>query len=72
MCIVFELLSISLHKLLSQQPGRPNMAIVDIQKISFNVLETLALMKNLKIIHTDLKPDNILLKRYTTCFAYIG
>jgi serine/threonine protein kinase len=40
------------------------MAIIDIQKISVNILETLALLKDMKIIHTDLKPDNILLKRY--------
>jgi serine/threonine protein kinase len=63
MCAVFELLSISLQKLFSQQPGRSNMAIADIQKICFNILETLALLKDMKIIHTDLKPDNILLKR---------
>lgn len=64
MCAVFELLSMSLHKLFSQQPGKPNMAIIDIQKIAFNILETLALLKDMQIIHTDLKPDNILLKRF--------
>ncbi|GAN08902.1 kinase-like protein [Mucor ambiguus] len=64
LCAVFELLSISLHKVLSQRPGRPNLAIKDIQKISFNILETLALLKEMRIIHTDLKPDNILLKRF--------
>ncbi|EPB86863.1 CMGC/DYRK protein kinase [Mucor circinelloides 1006PhL] len=64
LCAVFELLSISLHKVLSQRPGRPNLAIKDIQKISFNILETLALLKDMRIIHTDLKPDNILLKRF--------
>jgi serine/threonine protein kinase len=63
---VFELLSISLHKLFTQQhesSGRIQLAIKDIQKISFNILETLALLKDMRIIHTDLKPDNILLKR---------
>ncbi|OAD01748.1 Ets transcription factor, partial [Mucor lusitanicus CBS 277.49] len=64
LCAVFELLSISLHKVLSQRPGKPNLAIKDIQKISFNILETLALLKEMRIIHTDLKPDNILLKRF--------
>ncbi|KAI8992137.1 kinase-like domain-containing protein [Mycotypha africana] len=62
LCAVFELLSISLHKLFSLQPGKPCMAITDIQMIAFNILQTLALLKEMKIIHTDLKPDNILLK----------
>ncbi|KAG2206301.1 hypothetical protein INT47_007315 [Mucor saturninus] len=61
-CAVFELLSISLHKLFNQQKGRPNLTINDIQKISINILETLALLKEMGIIHTDLKPDNILMK----------
>lgn len=46
-----------------QVTGRPNLAIQDIQKISYNILETLALLKDMRVIHTDLKPDNILLKR---------
>lgn len=63
-CVVFELLSISLHGLFSQQITRPHMSIEDIQQISINVLETLSLLKDMHIIHTDLKPDNILMKRY--------
>lgn len=39
------------------------MSIEDIQQISINVLETLSLLKEMRIIHTDLKPDNILMKR---------
>ncbi|OBZ84447.1 Serine/threonine-protein kinase ppk15 [Choanephora cucurbitarum] len=61
-CAVFELLSISIHKLFSQQTERPRMSIRGIQKVASNVLETLALLKEMRIIHTDLKPDNILLK----------
>lgn len=61
-CVVFELLSISLHGLFSQQISRPHMSIEDIQQISINVLETLSLLKEMRIIHTDLKPDNILMK----------
>lgn len=60
---MFELLSISLYGLFSRQIKKPHLSIEDIQKISFNVLETLALLKEMRIIHTDLKPDNILLKR---------
>ncbi|CAO3650674.1 unnamed protein product [Mucor hiemalis] len=61
-CVVFELLSISLHGLFSQQITKPHMSIEDIQQISINVLETLSLLKDMHIIHTDLKPDNILMK----------
>ncbi|KAI9483173.1 MAG: kinase-like domain-containing protein, partial [Benjaminiella poitrasii] len=61
-CAVFELLSISLHKFLQQKPGKPYLAIYDIQRIASNILETLDLLKDMRIIHTDLKPDNILLK----------
>lgn len=62
-CAVLELLSISLHKLFTQLENGSKLTINDIQKISFHILETLALLKEMRIIHTDLKPDNILLKR---------
>ncbi|GAA5798365.1 hypothetical protein HPULCUR_003767 [Helicostylum pulchrum] len=61
-CAVLELLSISLHKLFTQLENGSKLTINDIQKISFHILETLALLKEMRIIHTDLKPDNILLK----------
>lgn len=58
-CIVFELFSVSLHKVLRQSP---RLSILDIKKIASRILETLDLLKHLHIVHTDLKPDNILLK----------
>ncbi|RCH96806.1 hypothetical protein CU097_013212 [Rhizopus azygosporus] len=58
-CLVFELLSVSLHKVLKQ---KPRLSILDIKLISVRILETLASLADLHIIHTDLKPDNILLK----------
>ncbi|KAI7908213.1 kinase-like domain-containing protein [Cokeromyces recurvatus] len=61
-CAVFELLDISLYKYLHQKPGKAKLVIQDIQKIAFHILETLDLLKDMRIIHTDLKPDNILLK----------
>ncbi|KAI8385718.1 kinase-like domain-containing protein [Blakeslea trispora] len=61
-CAVFELLSISLHRLFRQSSERPQMSMHGIQKIAQSVLETLALLKEMGIIHTDLKPDNVLLK----------
>ncbi|KAI8098155.1 kinase-like domain-containing protein, partial [Gilbertella persicaria] len=62
LCVVFELLSISLQALFRQQPVRPRLSIHDIQQIAIPLLETLARLKEMRIIHTDLKPDNILLK----------
>ncbi|KAG1151168.1 hypothetical protein G6F38_001505 [Rhizopus arrhizus] len=58
-CIVFELLSVSLHRVLRQSP---QLSISDIKPIAFRLLKTLDLLKSLHIVHTDLKPDNILLK----------
>jgi dual specificity protein kinase YAK1 len=62
LCIVFELLSVSLYELKENQ----------FQGISLNfsrliisqILEAMKVVKEARLIHCDLKPENILLKTY--------
>lgn len=57
--IVFELLEKNLYQLQQENKFRP-MAIRDIRTITCQVLKALAKLKELGIIHADLKPENIM------------
>ncbi|KAI8989403.1 kinase-like domain-containing protein [Pilobolus umbonatus] len=61
-CIVFDLFYISYYHLLNSKMGTPRLVMKDIQLITHNLLQTLVTLRNINIIHADLKPDNILLK----------
>lgn len=61
LCIVFELLSISIFDLLKQTSYEGlslNMSRLIISKI----LEAMKVVKEARLIHCDLKPENILFK----------
>ncbi|KAI9298493.1 kinase-like protein, partial [Neoconidiobolus thromboides FSU 785] len=61
LCLVFELLSVSLYDLIKQNKFRglsPNL----IRVFAKQILEGLVLLSEAHIIHADLKPENILLK----------
>ncbi|KAL0076888.1 kinase-like domain-containing protein, partial [Phycomyces blakesleeanus] len=62
LCLVFELLSISLYDLL-QQNSFKGLPMDTIRHICAQLLDTLCVLKQANIIHCDLKPENILLKR---------
>ncbi|XP_070211115.1 dual specificity tyrosine-phosphorylation-regulated kinase 2-like isoform X2 [Littorina saxatilis] len=61
-CISFELMSISLHQLLKKTRGQ-GFSLCKIQKITRGILRCLDLLGKNHIIHCDIKPENILLKR---------
>jgi serine/threonine protein kinase len=60
-CIVFELLSLNLREFLRQSnfTGSP---LSLIRRFSVQILQGLRLLYRLRIVHCDLKPDNILLR----------
>ena len=63
MCLVFELLSISLYELIKQNKFR-GLGTRLIRVFAQQLLDGLSLLNNLRLIHCDLKPENILLKKY--------
>jgi serine/threonine protein kinase len=61
LCLVFELLSISLYDYLKTSHFQPLEAIL-VRKIAIQLLKALIFIRKLRIIHCDLKPENILLR----------
>ena len=59
-CLVFEMLQLNLYDFLKQSKFQP-MPLKHIRPILLQVLTTLLKLKSLRIIHADLKPENIML-----------
>jgi dual specificity tyrosine-phosphorylation-regulated kinase 2/3/4 len=60
-CIITELLSMSLYELLETN----NFASLDmtyIRTFAIQILNALAYLKEIKVVHSDLKPENVMLK----------
>ncbi|KAI9316989.1 kinase-like domain-containing protein [Dichotomocladium elegans] len=62
LCITYELLSYNLHDLLKHNKFR-GLPINMVRVFTVQLLETLVLLKDATVIHCDIKPSNILLKR---------
>lgn len=60
LCIVFELLGLNLYELLKQNQFH-GLLLKLVQLFAYQMLDSLACLKNHRIIHCDLKPENILL-----------
>jgi serine/threonine protein kinase len=76
-CIVFERLGRSLYSLLRKNHYKGNaysgLPINTIAGIARQVLETLQFFhKEVKLVHTDIKPENILLKKETLVFDAVS
>src|SRR3954453_19880679 len=62
LCLVFELLSVNLYELIKQNQFRglsTNLVRVFIAQL----LDALTVLNEARIIHCDLKPENVLLKK---------
>lgn len=60
MCLVFEQLGDSLYEFLKRNEYK-GFFVADIQKVAFQMLKGLSFLKKNRLIHTDLKPENVLL-----------
>ncbi|KAI9515419.1 hypothetical protein NQZ68_026153 [Dissostichus eleginoides] len=59
-CLELEILDMSLFEFLYQKPHR-SLALDEIRPILYQVSVTLQLLQSLGVVHTDLKPENIML-----------
>ena len=63
MCIVFELMSLNLFELVKKNKFR-GMKVGVVRKFAYSIAIALSLVHRKQIIHGDLKPENVLLKKY--------
>ena len=61
LCLVFELLSVNLYELIKQNQFR-GLSTTLVRVFAQQLLNGLSLLNKARLIHCDLKPDNILLK----------
>ncbi|KAI8072317.1 kinase-like domain-containing protein [Gongronella butleri] len=59
-CMVFDLFDLSIFDFLKSNNFRP-FPLIHIQQIAKQLLTSIAFLHSLKVIHTDIKPENILL-----------
>jgi dual specificity tyrosine-phosphorylation-regulated kinase 2/3/4 len=60
-CIITELLATSLYQLLEANHFNP-LDTHNIRAFAIQLLASLAFLKSLNIIHSDIKPENVLMK----------
>ncbi|KAF8375772.1 mbk-2, partial [Pristionchus pacificus] len=61
-CITFELLSINLYELIKKNKFQ-GFSLQLVRKFAYSMLQCLELLSSNKLIHCDLKPENVLLKQ---------
>lgn len=62
LCLVFELLSVNLYELIKQNQFR-GLSMSLVRVFSAQLLDALCVLNEARIIHCDLKPENVLLKK---------
>lgn len=70
LCITFDLLSLNLYEFIALNHFR-GCSLSLVKRFGRQILQSLQLLKSLKIIHCDLKPENILLEHERTSVQVI-
>ena len=65
LCITFELLGLNLYEVIKEN-GFKGFDLNCIRTIARQILKSLVLLQERKIIHCDLKPENVLVRDWTT------
>lgn len=63
LCLVFELLSVNLYELIKQNQFR-GLSTNLVRVFTAQLLDALTVLNEARIIHCDLKPENVLLKKW--------
>ncbi|XP_069369173.1 homeodomain-interacting protein kinase 3-like isoform X2 [Paralichthys olivaceus] len=58
-CLVFEMMDMNLYDLLEQREGKP-LTLHEIRPVGKQLLVALDALKRFGVLHTDIKPDNIM------------
>lgn len=61
LCLVFELLSANLFEIINDNQNQ-GLQVKDVKVIVRQIVQALQFMHSLKMIHCDIKPDNVMLK----------
>ncbi|KAI9330754.1 kinase-like domain-containing protein [Obelidium mucronatum] len=69
-CMVFELLAQSIFDFLKENSFAP-FPVPHIQQFATQILESITFMHGLRLIHTDLKPENLMLES-SACRTQVG
>lgn len=62
LCLVFELMSVNLYELIKQNQFR-GLSTNLVRVFTAQMLDAMTVLNEAKIIHCDLKPENVLLKK---------
>jgi serine/threonine-protein kinase PRP4 len=63
LCLVFEAMDINLRQLIKKLGKKTGLDLNDVRVIAFKILKALFHLKSNRIIHADLKPDNMLINQ---------
>ncbi|XP_039979246.1 homeodomain-interacting protein kinase 1-like [Xiphias gladius] len=64
-CLVFEMLDRCLYQLLEERDWKP-LSLCEIRPITHQLLTAFDALKGIGVVHSDLKPDNIMLANHDT------
>jgi dual specificity protein kinase YAK1 len=63
LCLVFELLNLNLYELIRHNKYR-GLSLPLVRVFVSQILKTLTVLRDSRIIHCDIKPENVLLKNF--------